>query len=88
MIEDINAKRVYVIFSCKYEFPIPYVIPEYSYAQGESFTFNKEELLYDFDDFRNSNQYWGHMTNFTSTDDAPDSVKYVINKECYIPLWN
>ena len=82
--EDVNAKRVYVVFSSKYEFPIPHVIPEYSYAQGENFTFDKEELLYDFADLRNSNQYWGHMTNFTSTDTIIDNVgrkMYVNNIE-------
>ncbi|MBQ2839003.1 MAG: hypothetical protein IJE73_05120 [Muribaculaceae bacterium] len=31
-----------------------------------------------------------HKYQFDSVgyDDAPDSVKYVINKECYIPLWD
>ena len=86
--EDINTKRVYAIFSDKYKFPIPHVIPEYSYAQGESFTFNKEELLYDFADLRNSNQYWGCLSNFTSTDTIIDNISrkmYVNNLEYQKP---
>ncbi len=81
--EDVDSKRVFVIFSGNYKFPIPHVIPEYKY-EAANFTFDKETLLYDFADLRNSNLYWEHMTNFTSTDTIIDNISrkmYINNIE-------
>lgn len=81
--EDVDTKRVYIIFSSNYKFPIPHVIPEYKYEVA-NFIFDKETLLYDFADLRNSNLYWEHMTNFTSTDTIIDNISrkmYINNIE-------
>ena len=81
--EEVDKKRVYIIFSSNYNFPIPHVIPEYKY-EAANFTFDKEILLYDFADIRNSNLYWEHMTNFTSTDTIIDNISrkmYINNIE-------
>lgn len=86
--EDVLAKRVYVIFSGDYQFPIPHVIPEYSYGAA-TFTFDKEELLYDFADISNTNQYWGYMSNYTATDTIIDNVsrkRYINNVEYDSPF--
>ena len=83
--EDVDAKRVYIIFSSNYNFPIPHVIPEYKYKYGDDYiAFDKEILLYDFADLRNSNLYWEHMTNFTSSDIVIDNISrkmYINNIE-------
>ena len=83
--EDIDSKRVYAIFSYKYNFPIPHVIPEYAFKDTTYFTFDQEILLYDFSDIRNSNQYWGAINNFTATDTVINNSirKIYINNDTY-----
>lgn len=86
--EDVLTKRVYAIFSGDYQFPIPHVIPEYS-CDVATFTFDKEELLYDFADIRNTNQYWGYMSSYTATDTIIDNVSrkmYLNNVESDNPF--
>ena len=78
--EDIDTKRVYLILSSGYKFPIPYALPDYETPDVVNLAYDKETLLYDFADISDSNQYWGYLTNYTAADTIIDNA----NRKMYL----